>query len=148
VTAWLSYWKADTRRENEGDLTGEIVEEIYVPWGEGLIERGDTIYCIFIEDGELHLVTRLTAATVEGDPDPEHEQSVSVTPEPTDEIRADYQRVVVPGDLKAIKYERPDGSEASLEDPNAGRFQGRNSIRKLTDGTHALEATLKGDGTP
>jgi hypothetical protein len=52
VSAWLSYWNAKTRRRNEPELAGEVVEEIYVPWGKGHIKKGDTIYCFFVEGGD------------------------------------------------------------------------------------------------
>jgi hypothetical protein len=142
MSAWLSYWNAETRRENEDRLAGEVIEGIYVPWGKDLIKKGDTIYCFFIEGDEVHLVTRVKAAAVNDDPDPEHQDSVTVAPGPSS-IKADYSRTVDKALLRSIEYwhkERAPGR--SLEDPDYTRFQGPNSIRELEAGAQHLDAAL------
>jgi hypothetical protein len=40
---------------------------MYVPYGRDKIGRGDRIYCMGIEDGQLRLITRVRAALPEGD---------------------------------------------------------------------------------
>ena len=142
MNAWLSYWNAETRRGNEGRLAGTPVAEIYVPWGKGLIKKGDTIYCFFIEGDDVHLVTRVKAASVNDDTDPERQDSVTVTPEPSS-VKADYARTVDRALLGSIEYWHKDRSPGrSLEDPDYTRFQGPNSVRELAAGAQHLNASL------
>lgn len=142
VSAWLSYWNKKTRRLNEARLAGEVVEGIYVPWGKSLIKKGDTIYCFFIEGKDVHLVTRVKAASVSADPDLEHQDSVTITPEPSG-IKASYSRTVKKTLLSSIEYWHKDRAPGrSLEDPDATRFQGPNSVRELASGAQHLDAAL------
>lgn len=140
MTAWLSYWNAETRQRNKRRLTGQVVSSIYVPWGYSLIKRGDIIYCFFVKRGRVHLITRLTAAKLSG-PDP-HE-TVDITPSDADRVSADFTRVVPVKDLPAIEYLHKDRKPGrSLANPDARRFQGLNSVRELTSGTKQLDALL------
>ncbi len=41
VTPWLSFWNADTRRQLEEELHGEVLGSIYVPFG-----KGDTTFAL------------------------------------------------------------------------------------------------------
>jgi hypothetical protein len=59
MAAWLSFWNAATRRRTEERLSGTGVSEIYVPWGKQKLKRGDAIFCVYIADDELHLITRV-----------------------------------------------------------------------------------------
>jgi hypothetical protein len=142
MSAWLSYWNAETRRGNERRLAGQTVSEIYVPWGKGLIKKGDTIYCFFIEGDDVHLVTRVKAASVNDDPDPEHQDSVTIVPEPSS-IKADYSRTADKALLGSIEYWHKDRAPGrSLADPDATRFQGPNSVRELESGAQHLDSAL------
>ncbi len=142
MSAWLSYWNKKTRRGNEHNLAGEVVAEIYVPWGKGLIKKGDIIYCFFIEGDDVHLVTRIEAASVNDDPDPEHQHSVTITPAPS-RVKADYKRTVKKALLGSIEYWHKDRKPGrSLARPVAQRFQGPNSVRELASGAQHLDAAL------
>lgn len=142
MSAWLSYWNAETRRGNEARLAGQTVSGIYVPWGKGLIKKGDTIYCFFIEGGAVHLATRIEAASVKHDRDPEHQHSVTITPKPS-RVKVDYKRTVKKSLLGSIDHwHKGRAPGRSLEDPDATRFQGPNSVRELADGAEHLDAAL------
>jgi hypothetical protein len=146
VTAWLSFWNAVTRRELKEELHGEFVGSIYVPFGEGEIGRGDVIYCVAVEDGELHLLTRVVVASLMDDPG--RAQSVRVEPD-GDVPATDYDRVVPADMLDAIRVAYADGSERGITDPGGGgpyvaghRFQGRSSLRQLAAGAAELDSLL------
>jgi hypothetical protein len=142
VNTWLSYWNKKTREGNEASLAGKVVAQIYVPWGKGLIEKGDTIYCFFIEGDDVHLVTRVEAASVKDDPDPAHKESVIITPKPS-ELKAEYKRKVKKAVLGSIEYWHKDQAPGrSLKNPDYRRFQGPNSVRELKAGAQHLDAAL------
>jgi hypothetical protein len=140
MAAWLSFWNAATRRRNEGDLTGAVVSEVYVPWGKQKLKRGDTIFCVYIADEELHLIARLKAASLHEDPP--NDESIRVKGARNERARADYDRIVRPRVLRALEYLHTDGTAHRLIKPNPRCFQGRASIRELNDGQDELEALL------
>lgn len=147
VTDWLSFWSFETREHGE-DLHGEFVTSIYVPYGDGKVRRGDAIYCVAVENGGLRLLTRVVARTLSEDDDPDHHESVRVDDD--DEIPVtDYDRVVPPDVLAAIRFAHTDGSEHGIlieGDDGAyvdgHRFQGRSSLRRLVAGAAELYALL------
>jgi len=139
MAAWLSFWNVATRRRNEAELDGAVVSEIYVPWGRQRLKRRDSIYCVYIEGSELHLITRIRAASL--DEDPPDEESVRVKPMRSDRVRADYNRVVPRSTASGIEYLHADGTSRWM-DCNPRRFQGRASIREVVAGEAALEALL------
>jgi hypothetical protein len=139
MAAWLAFWNAATRRRNEADLHGAVISEIYVPWGKHKLKWRDSIYCVYIEGGELHLITRIRVASL--DENPPNEESVRVTPTRSDRVRADYDRVVPRSKARDIEYLHTDGTSRRM-DCNPRRFQGRASIRELNAGEDCLEALL------
>lgn len=139
MASWLSFWNVATRRRNEADLHGAVVSEIYVPWGKHKLKRRDSIYCVYIEGGELHLITRIRVASL--DEDPPDEESVRVKPMRSDRVRADYDRVVPLSKARGIEYLHTDGATRRM-DCNPRRFQGRASIRELNAGEDRLDALL------
>jgi hypothetical protein len=146
VTNWLSFWNAETRRQEADELDGAAVASIYVPFGNGEIDHGDVIYCVAVEDGELRLLTRIVASTLNDDP--EHAESVRVEDD-ADVPVTDYNRVVTPGVLAAIRFTHTDGTERGMVTPgedgghvDAHRFQGRSSLRQLVAGAAGLDMLL------
>jgi hypothetical protein len=107
VTDWLSFWSFETRERGK-DLHGELVTSVYVPYSDGKLQRGDTIYCMAV--GGLRLLTRVVARTLSEDNDPNHHDSVRVDDDGEIPI-TDYDRVVPPDVLAAIRFAHTDASE-------------------------------------
>jgi hypothetical protein len=148
VTNWLSFWSFETRERGEEDLHGELVASIYVPYGDGKLRREDTIYCVAVEDGGLRLLTRLVARTLGEDDDPDHHESVRVDDDGEVPV-TDYDRVVPPDVLAAIRFAHADESEHGIvtegeegDHVDGHRFQGRSSLRCLVAGAAELDALL------
>ena len=145
MSHWLSFWNKDTRRLNGPLLQGDAVSAIYIPYGKQRVSRGDIIYCVGIENGDLRLITRLHAASLNDDLD--HRESVWVDYVEGEAVDADFQRVMPSAVVTAILYLHVDGSEHRVRLGRGGRvlphaFQGRSSIRELASGFQALDALL------
>jgi hypothetical protein len=142
VAEWLSFWNAETRARNE-DLRGGPIEGIYVPYGKGRISLGDVIYCVGIEDEELRLITRVRVGSL--DDDPKDEESVLIDAAEED-VDVDFDREVPPQVVQAIEYEHVDGSKHRMPilavRINPSAFQGRSSIRALSEGAPDLDTLL------
>jgi len=139
---WLSFWNKDTRKQNKLKLKGKVVGSIYIPYGEGLVSKGDTVYCVGIEGGELLLITRVKVAKVLSHPQP---QWVSISAAPT-KVVADYQRTVPKKVIKLLRYRRKSGEERGFDfngiKVKPSPFQGYASIRELSKGVSDLDALL------
>jgi hypothetical protein len=140
MAAWLSFWNAATRHRTEEDLSGAVVSEIYVPWSKQKLKRGNAIFCVYIADDELYLITRVIASSLHDDPP--DDASICIKGAHAESARADYGRVVPPRVRRVIEYLHTDGTRHSLARPNPRRFQGRASIRELSNGQEELEALL------
>lgn len=139
---WLSFWNKDTRAQNKLKLKGKVVGSIYIPYGEGLVAKGDTVYCVGIEDGELLLITRVKVAKVLSHPQPKW---IRITAAPSSVV-ADYKRTVPKPVIKLLRYRRKNGEERSFEfngvKVKPSPFQGYASIRELSKGMVDLDALL------
>ncbi len=139
---WLSFWNKDTRKQNKRKLKGKVVGSIYIPYGEGLVSRGDTVYCVGIEGGELLLITRVEVSKVLSHPQPKW---ISVSAAPSN-IVADYQRKVPKRVIKLLRFLHTNGHVHKFEFNGASvkhaHFQGLSSVRELTKGATDLNALL------
>jgi hypothetical protein len=147
VTNWLSFWSFETRERGE-TMHGQVITSIYVPYGDGKLRLGDAIYCVSVEDGGLRLLTRVVAHAVNEDTDHDHHESVEVDDDGEAPV-TDYDRVVPPDVLAAIRFAHTDESEHGIltegEDGayvDGHRFQGRSSLRRLIAGSAELDALL------
>jgi hypothetical protein len=147
VADWLSFWNK-TRKQKEAVLHGEVVEQIYVPYGEGRVSVGDSIYCVGIEAGKLLLITRVEVAKLSADHDPDHRESVVIDGAKKNTTKADFKRKLPASTVKKLKYRRRDDSEHNVKfkaeggGVEPGQFQGPASIRELSQGAVHLESLL------
>jgi hypothetical protein len=54
MASWLSFWNQRRRAANSAH-TGERLDSAWIPWSEGKLNRGDTVFAVGIEDGRLKL---------------------------------------------------------------------------------------------
>lgn len=138
---WLSFWNQDTRAK-KSKLKGKVVGSIYIPYGNGLVHTGDTVYCVGIEGGELLLITRIEVAKTGKHPNP---RWINVTAAPSN-VAADYGRKVPKHAIKLLRFLHTDGQVHKFEFNGASikhaHFQGLSSVRKLTKGAPDLDALL------
>lgn len=116
-----------------------------MPYGRDKISRGDRIFCVGIERGELRLITRLRAAVL--DADTLDEDLLYIDDAEDEYVEADFDRVVPGHVLDTLKLIYADGSEHPIRRDAAGRvegnaYEGRSSIRELAAGTAELDALL------
>jgi hypothetical protein len=147
VADWLSIWNK-TRKRREAELQGDVIDEIYVPYGDNRVSVGDKIYCVGMEGGELFLIIRVEIAKLSPDPDAEHGESVLVDGAKSNTAKADYKRRVPTPTVKKLKYRLRDDTEQGVKlkpeggGVEPGQFQGISSLRELTEGSAKLDALL------
>lgn len=145
-THWLSFWDEKTRarqRRTGAGRTSTSDADIYVPYGQGKLAKGDSVYCVAVEEGELWFFGRvIVGRTAE---DPEHAESLDVWAEPgTETTWCEEDCVVDESAVDELVYLDADGSEHRMPRDPSGRlvaeaFQGRSSIRELARDSKALD---------
>jgi YD repeat-containing protein len=137
---WLSFLREKTRGMGRASPSDA---DIYVPFGQGKLARGDSVYRVAVVEGELWFFGRvIVGRTAE---DPEHDESLDVWAEPgtettwcEDECEVD-ERVV-----DELVYLDADGTPHRMPRDASGRldgeaFRGSSSILELADGGKALD---------
>jgi hypothetical protein len=138
---WLSFWNKEQREQNK---VREPFTHIYIAYGEQRISRRDKVYCVGIQDGDLHLFTRVEVAKLENDDDPDHVESILAFPK--SKIITDYQLAVPLPCLKSLRYLRV-GSSIPCPVKLTGKgkvvpmqFRGPASLRELVQGAGKLDS--------
>lgn len=158
---WLSFWNEDTRNHNrrlwlsqdgDEDLDHDVDEdrdrgEIYVPYGGGKISRGDVVYCVAIEGGELLLFGRVVVGRL--DPDMTKPRELNLWSVPGTESNWRIENCAVDrDDADSVVYLRQgDMSEHHIARDSrswllGNAFQGHNSIRQLMRGYERLDRVI------
>ena len=136
---WLSFSNDKTGT----DRTGTSEADIYVPFGQGKLEKGDGVYRVAVKEGELWFFGRVIVGRLAEDP--EHTESLDIWAEPgTETTWCEEDCVVDPNAVDELVYLDTDGREQRMPRDAAGRlvghaFQGRSSIRELSRGSKALD---------
>jgi hypothetical protein len=147
---WLSFWDEKTRASQRGTGTGRTSRseaDIYVPYGQDKLAKGDSVYCVAVEEGELWLFGRVIVGRMAEDP--EHAESLDVWAEPGTETTWCPDDCVVDGSaVDELVYLDADGTEHRMPQDESGRlvadaFEGRSSIRELARGSEALDQMAK-----
>jgi YD repeat-containing protein len=143
---WLSFWDEKTRARQRRTGTGQTSTsdaDIYVPYAQDKLAKGDSVYCVAVEEGELWLFGRvIVGRTAE---DPEHAESLDVWAEPgTETTWCEEDCVVDESAVDELVYLDADGTEHRVPRDASGRlvaddFQGRASLRELARGSEALD---------
>jgi hypothetical protein len=142
---WLSFWNEQTRRGQgrrrrpHASATGA---EIYVPYGEGKLAVGDTVYCVGVDEGELLLFDRVVVGRM--DVDLGDSESLDVWSERGTGTPFQDARVVDDPTIDSLIYLHADRTEHRVPRDASGRvrgnaFQGRASIRELVRGFESLD---------
>jgi YD repeat-containing protein len=143
---WLSFWDEKTRARQRGPGTGRTSTsdaDIYVPYGQDKLAKGDSVYCVAVEEGGLWLFGRVIVGRMAEDP--EHAESLDVWAEPgTETTWCEEDCVVDESAVDELVYQDADGTEHRMPRDSSGRlvadaFQGRSSIRELARGSEALD---------
>jgi hypothetical protein len=145
---WLSFWNQETRtRQSQGGTsrTRPSDANIFVPYGQGQVAVGDSVYCVAIDHGELLLFGRVLVGRIEVDPT--HAESLDVWEDPGSKAFEIDEKVVDGAIANDLVYFQADGSEHHLPCDTTGKllgtaFQGRSSIRELSRGSEGLDALL------
>jgi hypothetical protein len=137
---WLSFGDEKTRGTGT-DRTSDA--DIYVPFGQDKVEKGDSVYRVAVVEGALWFFGRvIVGRTAE---DPEHAESLDVWAEPgTETTWCEDDCVVDPNVVDEVVYLDADGKEHRMPRDESGRlvgdaFEGRSSICELSRGTKALD---------
>jgi YD repeat-containing protein len=143
---WLSFWDEKTLALQRGTGTGRTSKsdaDIYVPYGQDRLAKGDTVYCVAVGEGELWLFGRVIVGRMAEDP--EHAESLDVWAEPgTETTWCEDECMVDESAVDELVYLDADGTEHRMPRDASGRliadaFQGRSSIRELAHGSKALD---------
>jgi hypothetical protein len=143
---WLSFWteKARGRRRRTGrGRTSKSDAEIYVPYGHDKLAKGDSVYRVAVEEGELWLFGRVIVGRMAEDP--EHAESLDVWAEPgTETTWCEEDCVVDESAVNELVYLDAEGTEHRMPRDASGRlaadaFRERSSIRELARGSEALD---------
>ena len=147
---WLSFWNEKTRARRRRTGTGRTSTseaDIYVPYGQGKLAKGDSVYCVAVEEGELWFFGRVIVGRMAEDP--EHAESLDVWAEPgTETTWCEDDCVVDESAVGELVYLDADGTEHRMPRDPSGRlvadaFEGRSSIRELARGSKALDQVLE-----
>ena len=145
---WLSIWNQEKRAEVRsrrpgGDLAapGELLESIYLPYGKGRIGKGDYIYIIGVERGELLIISRVCADVVA--PSAVGIDQVDVTARKGTETEVVLDRFLDPGDTDRLEMLNAKGITRAIKRGTDERvipmqFMGRASIRELIGPSAAI----------
>jgi YD repeat-containing protein len=143
---WLSFRNEKTRPRQRRTGTGRTSTsdaDIYVPWGQDKLAKGDSVYRVAVEEGELWLFGRVIVGRMAEDP--EHAESLDVWAEPgTETTWCEDDCVVDESAVDELLYLDTDGTKHRMPRDASGRlianaFQGRSSIRELARGSKALD---------
>ena len=139
---WLSFWHQKTRGAGAGG-TSSSDPDIYVPYGQDKLAKGDAVYRVAVEEGELWFFGRVIVGRMAEDP--EHAESLAVWAEAgTETSWCEEDCVVDPNAVDDLVYLDADGKEQRMPRDESGRldgdvFQGRSSICALVRGSKALD---------
>jgi len=141
---WLSFLDEKTRaRQGRTGTDRGSDAPIYVPFGQGKLERGDGVYSVAVVDAELWFFGRVIVGRMAEDP--ERTESLDVWAEPgTETTWCEEDCVVEESAVDELVYLDTDGREQRMPRDASGRlvgdaFQGRSSIRELSRGSKALD---------
>ena len=146
MASWMSFWNKRTRdAQRRAGVDHGTDAHIWVPYGEGKLATGDTVYCVAIDRGELRLYGRLDVGRTA--PDSEHAESIDVWGRAGSDWWAEEGTVVPPPVADEIAFLKADGTTSTFSRDGAGRlsgsaFQGRASIRELVAGAPELERLI------
>jgi hypothetical protein len=141
---WLSFWNEETRalqRRAGTARTNGSDADIYVPFGQDKLGKGDGVYCVAVDGGELLFFCRVIVGRMAEDP--EHAESLDVWAGPGTAWCED-DCVVDDKAVDELVYLDADGTEHHMPRDASGRlvgnaFQGRSSIRELARGGEVLD---------
>jgi hypothetical protein len=142
----MSFWNQKTRarqRRTGTARTSTNGAHIHVPYGQDKLAKGDSVYRVAVEEGELWLFGRVIVGRMAEDP--EHAESLDIWAEPGTETTWCEDDCVVDGSVvDELVYLDADGTEHRMPRDASGRlvpdaFQGRSSIRELARGSEALD---------
>ena len=143
---WLSFRNQETRGRQRRAGTGDA--DIYVPYGEGKLAKGDGAYCVAVVKAELWFFGRVIVGRRAEDPD--HPESVDVWAESGTETKWCEDECMVDEDtVEELVYVDADGTEHRMPRDASGRlvgdpFEGRSSIVELARGSKALDQLAEG----
>src|SRR5436190_10258878 len=132
---WLSFLDEKTRARQGRtgvDPTSKSDADIYVPFGQGKLEKGDGVYSVAVVDAELWFFGRVIVGRMAEDP--EHTESLDVWAEPgTETAWCEDECVVDDRVVDELVYLDAEGSEQRMPRDASGRldadaFQGSSSI--------------------
>lgn len=146
---WLSFWNAETRRRN-GQLEGQALGRVWVPWAERKLGIGDILYPVGIEGGELMLIGRVEIGELEV-PGAADEQ-VDVEPVSGSGVEARFDRQLDPEVTDALEFWTASQTVRHIKRDDqrrviGGQFQGRASLRELVRGSELLDRALEAPQT-
>jgi hypothetical protein len=142
---WLSFWNEQTRsgqgRRRRAHASAADAE-IYVPYGDGKLAVGDTVYCVGVDEGELLLFGRVVVGRI--DVDLGERESLDVWSQRGTGTPFQDDRVVDDPTVDSLIYLHADRTEHRIPRDASGRilgnaFQGRASIRELARGFESLD---------
>jgi hypothetical protein len=153
-TYWSSYWNRETRERHkdpdwlDGDVDSEDRGDIWVRYGGGKISRGDTVYCIGVENGTLMLFGGLVVGRLS--PDSENPLDLNLWFASGTEVEFLYDHCEVSDEVadQIVYLREGDMSEHHIARDGRGRllataFQGPNSVRRLVRGHRLLDTELR-----
>jgi hypothetical protein len=116
--------------------------DLYVPYGQGKLGKGDGVYCVAVDQGQLLFFSRvIVGRTAE---DPEHAESLAVWAGPGTTTWCEEDCVVDDKTVDELVYLDADGKEQQMSRDESGSlvgeaFQGRSSICELARGSKVLD---------
>jgi hypothetical protein len=145
---WLSFWDEEARARQRRSGTGRTNKsdaDIYVPYGQDKLGKGDGVYGVAVDEGVLSCFCRVIVGRMAEDP--EHAESLDVWAEPGTTWCED-DCVVDDNAVDELVYLDADGNEQQMPRDASGSlvgdaFQGRSSIRELAGGSKALDRGLE-----
>jgi hypothetical protein len=137
---WLSFWSEKTTGTGR---TSKSDADIYVPFGQDKLAKGDSVYRVAVVEGELWFFGRVIVGRMAEDP--EHTESLDVWAEPgTETTWCEEDCVVDESVVDELVYLDADGTEHRMPRDASGRldgnaFQESSSILELAGGSKALD---------
>jgi YD repeat-containing protein len=150
---WLSFWDEETRAGQGKSGTGRTRTsdaDIYVPFGQDKLAKGDSVYRVAVVEGELWFFGRVIVGRMAEDP--EHAESLDVWAEPgTETTWCEDDCEVDESVVDELVYLDADGTEHRVPRDGSGRlvgddFQGGASLRELVRGSKALDQFAERSG--
>jgi hypothetical protein len=146
---WLSFWNQETRERRRSPGRAPADFDVCVPYGKDKLAKGDKVYYVVIDGGELLLFGRIVVGRT--DNDSVHAESLNVWAEPDTEIDFFEGQAIDDAVVDELVYLKADGSEQRLFpntpcDLGGSACQGRSSIRELTRGSESSTSSPPGSG--